>query len=192
MLFVDGENFTCRGQEYAKSRDLPLEAGPFYRRDAFLWMPTPNRYDIGRATDPVSASPRGIIGPAIRSYYFTSVMGDELARKEVEGTLWNLGFSPQVFARAKYRGSKGVDIALTKEMLSHAFRGNYDAVALVAGDGDFVPLVEEVKRLGKVVHVWFFNEEHGLSRTLQLAADAFTDLGARFERTWRDHPFTPR
>ena len=43
--------------------------------------------------------------------------------------------------------AKGVDIALTKDLLSHAFLDNYDAVVLVAGDGDYVPVVEELKRL---------------------------------------------
>ena len=36
---------------------------------------------------------------------------------------------------------------------------------LVAGDGDYVPLITEVKRLGKVVYVVFFND-YGLSTEL--------------------------
>ena len=39
--------------------------------------------------------------------------------------------------------AKGVDIALTTDMLSNAFLGNYDVAVLVAGDGDYVPLVEQ-------------------------------------------------
>jgi uncharacterized protein (TIGR00288 family) len=103
---------------------------------------------------------------------------------EVEQALWSLGFTPQVFRRDKGRGSKGVDIALTKEMLSHAFRDNYDAAALVAADADYVPLVDEVKRLGKRVHVWFFNAPC-LSPKLKLSADVFIDLAPRFEDLWK-------
>jgi len=47
-------------------------------------------------------------------------------------------------------------------MLSHAFLNNYDVATLIAGDADYVPLVEEVKRLGKVVYVLFF-VSNGLS-----------------------------
>ena len=44
-------------------------------------------------------------------------------------------------------------------MLSHAFRDNYEVAVLVAGDGDYVPVVQEVQRLGKIVFVWFFENE---------------------------------
>src|SRR4051812_22386937 len=94
-----------------------------------------------------------------RSYYFTSAQGDADLMDDVGAKLWNLGFTPHVFKRSGTRHSKGVDIALTNEMLSHAFRDNYDSAALVSGDGDYVPLVEEVKRIGKRVHVWFFDDK---------------------------------
>ena len=42
----------------------------------------------------------------------------------------------------------GVDVALALECLEGAMNGMYDVVALVAGDGDFVPLVVKLKRLG--------------------------------------------
>ena len=58
--------------------------------------------------------------------------------------------------KVKGRPSKGVDIALTCDMLSHASHDNYDVAVLIAGDGDYVPLVDEVKRLGKLVHLVFF------------------------------------
>jgi uncharacterized LabA/DUF88 family protein len=61
--------------------------------------------------------------------------------------------------------AKGMDIALAKDFLSHAFLDNYDVAVLVAGDGDDVPLITEVKRLGKVVYVVFFND-YGLSTEL--------------------------
>lgn len=68
-------------------------------------------------------------------------------------------------------------------MLSHAFRGNYDAAILISGDGDYVPVVEEVKRLGKRVHVAFFQSQ-GLSPDLVRAADSFYDLTDLFVSAW--------
>jgi uncharacterized LabA/DUF88 family protein len=51
---------------------------------------------------------------------------------------------------------KGVDVSLTTQMLSHAYRGNYDVAYLLAGDGDYAPHVEGVCRLGRMVIVVFF------------------------------------
>lgn len=182
MLFVDGENFTCRGQEIAKAKSIPVVEGRFHRRDAFLWVPFDDRYSYSRATDALLHNDY-LYKRAVRAYYFTSVSGDENAVADVRSSLWSIGFTPEVFKRDKQRGSKGVDIALTKEMLSHAFRDNYDVAALVAGDADYVPLVEEVKRLGKRVHLWFFDYK-GLSDRLKLACDQFDPIGTRFTQSW--------
>jgi len=40
-------------------------------------------------------------------------------------------------------------------MLSNAIDNNYEVAVLVAGDADYVPLVEEVKRRGKMVILCF-------------------------------------
>src|SRR5207249_1613714 len=96
--------------------------------------------------------------------------------------LRSLRFDPQVFKRLSgTQKSKGVDIALTKDMLSHAFLGNYQNAVLIAGDADYIPLVEEVKRRGKRVFLAFFlGEGLGLSEDLKLAADFFVDLTDAF------------
>jgi uncharacterized LabA/DUF88 family protein len=63
---------------------------------------------------------------------------------------------------------------MAKDMLSHAFLDNYDLAVLVCGDGDLVPLVQGVKRLGKWVIVAFF--DHCLNPKLRRAADEFSQL----------------
>ena len=88
---------------------------------------------------------------AIRAIYCTSVFGDSARVEEAGDILWTLGFNPAVFKKSRgEQKAKGVDIALTKDS-SNAFRDNYYAAVLVAGDGDYVPLVKEVKSLGEVV-----------------------------------------
>jgi len=77
-----------------------------------------------------------------------------------------------------------VDIALAKDFLSHAFLDNYDVAVLVAGDGNYVPLIIEVKRLGKVVYVVFFHD-FGLSTELHSAADMFFEMGQFFLERWQ-------
>jgi uncharacterized LabA/DUF88 family protein len=84
--------------------------------------------------------------------------------------------------------SKGVDIALAKDLLSNAFRDNYDVAVVVAGDGDYVPLVEEVKRLGKIVYVAFFRgKELGLNPELRIASDVFWPLDDTFAYKWGEY-----
>jgi uncharacterized LabA/DUF88 family protein len=56
-------------------------------------------------------------------------------------------------------------------MLVNAFNQNFDIGFLIAGDEDYVGLVNEVKRYGPIVRGAFF--EHGLSEELRLACDSF-------------------
>ena len=60
-------------------------------------------------------------------------------------------FEPVLFQKRDGR-EKGVDIALTKEMLVNALHQNFDIGFLFAGDKDYVSLVSEVKRYGP--RVW--------------------------------------
>ena len=45
------------------------------------------------------------------------------------------------------------------DMLSNAYNDNFDVAVLVAGDGDYIPLISEIKRLGKVIYLVFFLEK---------------------------------
>jgi len=169
MMFVDGENLTFRAQETAAKHKIPLPEGRRYRKDTFIWP---------FSTLPTIAVPSGKYLAAMgqRAYYYTSIKGDDVAIATVKQNLWDLGFSPQVFKKVRQEEkAKGVDISLTKDMLSHAFFGHYEVACLVAGDGDYVPLVEEVKRHGKLVVCMFFSD-CGLNPTLKLVCDEFIDL----------------
>lgn len=54
---------------------------------------------------------------------------------------------------------------------------------LVAGDADYVPLLDEVKRLGKLTYVAFL-ENHGLNPDLRLVADEFFGMEWILRDTW--------
>lgn len=178
MLFVDGENFTIRAQAFAEHNKLNLVEGPNYRKDVFVWLPGKSP----TSTSIMYSSVLQLVG--VRASYYTSVSGDEPLLTNVKDSLWHLGFNPCVFKKdSQSKKTKGVDITLTKDMLSHAYFGNYDAAGLVAGDADYVPLVEEVKRFGKVVHVVFFGS-HGLSPDLRRSADVFLDISDIFKAAW--------
>lgn len=184
MTFVDGENLTLRGQDLAEQRGVTLVEGGYFKRDCFVWIPGRNgRHRFG-GSEFMQQRP-------IRATFYTGVTGADALIQEVRQKLKELAFQPQVFKRIrKDAKAKGVDIALTKDMLSHAFRGNYETAVLISGDGDYVPLVEEVQRLGKRVVLWFF-EGDSLNRELKLGADDFVDITTFFLDAWKNTPHCP-
>jgi hypothetical protein len=181
MLFVDGENFTLRGQDLAEKHGVALQTGEWFEEKTLLWMPgTPAGQNLYKVGYPMQVG-------ALRAYYYASVVGDDARRATVTAALWNLGFAPAVFRREKATGrSKGVDISLATDLLSDAFRASYDVAVLVAGDGDYAPLVDEVKRLGRLVCLAFFDGS-GLNQELRLRADSFCELDSWFLTRWREH-----
>lgn len=52
---------------------------------------------------------------------------------------------------------KGDDIHLATDMLSFAYENTYDTAVLVSGDGDFVPVIKKVQKLGKKVENAYFS-----------------------------------
>jgi hypothetical protein len=186
MLFVDGENLTIRGQALAKSNNVPLAEGPYYRKDSFIWFPNNGPT---RLLDKIGDVPAGTI--PIRTYYFASATGADNEIRAMHDELWSLGLHPGVFKKERKQDkAKGVDISMATEMLTHAFTDNYDAAILFAGDGDYVPLVQQIKRLGKIVCVAFFGSE-GLSRDLLVEADVFIPIDRIFLEVWFDWSLVP-
>ena len=180
MVFVDGENLAIRGKALADKQGISISNGPYYEEGSFVWMP-------GQAGTDFILMPPGQGGQhiyVVRSSYYTSVVGDDKKLEDVKERLWQIGFQPSVFKKAKNQKSKGVDIALTKDMLSHAYLHNYEVAVLVSGDGDYVPVLEELKRLGKLVCVAFFIDE-GFNDKLRLASDFVSDMTPGFLARWK-------
>lgn len=48
-----------------------------------------------------------------------------------------------------YKEEKGTDVNIATYMLSLAFHNAYDSAMLVSGDSDYLPVIEQIKRLGK-------------------------------------------
>ena len=134
MVFVDGENLAARYGEILKTHANPRHST--YEPMVLAWASTLKR--IGHPPIPV-----------IRHHYYTSVVGNEEVRHAIHDKLASLGIeAPRVFPKKKGRHSKRVDISLSVEMLSHAHRKNCDLAVLVAGDEDYVPLVQAVAAEG--------------------------------------------
>ena len=72
MIFVDGENFTIRGQQVAKAKKIDLVRGPNWEPDTFLWFPGMNGEYPEFSRDAVMASTMNQADiRAERAYYYT-------------------------------------------------------------------------------------------------------------------------
>lgn len=69
---------------------------------------------------------------------------------------------------------KEVDVLLAVDMLEHSFRKNMEVALLIAGDRDFVPIIESLVRLGTYVHVVY--HPGSVSPELYEAADVAMNL----------------
>lgn len=121
---------------------------------------------LARQANPYACDPK-------RRYWFASYQGDETYRDALRESLQKQGFEAMLFKKNQGR-EKGVDISLTREMMVHAFQRNCIESILVAGDEDYVPLVNEVKRYGQRVLGYFF--KGATAQELILNLDRFYDL----------------
>jgi uncharacterized LabA/DUF88 family protein len=185
MLFVDGENFAIRGKQVFDKAGIELRAGAFYLADTFLWAPQTSAWWKPGYLD---NAPHQWNPTAQRAYYYTAVQGSTTEMENVRGALRKMGFMPRVFHKAKGKRSKRVDITLATDALSNAHLGNYDIAVLMTGDEDYIPLVQEIQRMGKLVVVAFFaSDGSGLSKELTLAADNLTAIDQFFIGQWQSH-----
>ena len=148
MVFVDGENLAIRYGHLLQSNSVTAPNHVFYSPEVYVWSIGLNNicYHNG----------------VVRRHYYTSIQGDSDKITETIDSLKTAGIeAPNVFKKTKSKGSKRVDISLATDMLSHAARKNYEIAVLVAGDEDYVPLVEAVKNEGRRVVLWFVSD--GLS-----------------------------
>ena len=88
----------------------------------------------------------------------------------------HLGFGGLTGLKRKPRKQKGVDTLIAVDMLVGAFSELFDIAVLVAGDGDFTPVVEEVRRRGVMVAVVAVSES--LSDDLLRVADRFVEINS--------------
>lgn len=195
MRFVDGENFVHQGSKFLTerfNRTAKLDiVSPFFKKDHFLWLPAQGwsaAINYHLAAQWSSARKENNQTPeAIRAYYYTVVSG---ARDEVvlvtEKMIWDIGFTPRVIWKEKAKKkSKAVDSSISVDMLSAAYENQFDLVEIWTGDADYIPLINAVKRLGKVVVCCFFGEEYGLSNELKVACDRYCDISELVEQRWK-------
>jgi len=101
-----------------------------------------------------------VVGELIRTYYYDAIVGEderELRQKQNESfRRLHIPFCTVRLGRLKKtekegHRQKGVDILMAIDMLTKAYENHYDIAIVVAGDDDFVDLIEAVKDAGKRV-----------------------------------------
>ncbi|MBD2232638.1 NYN domain-containing protein [Phormidium tenue] len=178
--FADGENLTLRYQEMVENGCIPTDE-VFHIPDLVVWHPkiTEQYYcDFTRLSfyQTVVGAEEQLdwYRQEISKIQFSYSTGGGDSALEGTGSLY-----PKLFKKAKKgKKTKSVDINLTVDMMRYANDRKFDALLLLSGDGDYLPLVEELTRQGK--QVWLAAFSSGLSQRLRFAADDFTDLDKLF------------
>jgi NYN domain len=92
----------------------------------------------------------------------------------------NEGFDVRLFPRNASNKEKQVDNAIGTLLLEDSYEHMKpgDVVVLAAGDGDFIPNLESVKRRGFLVRLIFWSHA---APALRNASDEFVDLDLHFD-----------
>jgi uncharacterized LabA/DUF88 family protein len=172
MVFIDGENLAIRYKELTSTKTPHKENS--HLEDVYIWQTG--------FTEIIAQSHE-----IIRTTYYTSAVGDENRLAAIRDDLSKMTYSKHVssmlpnylqsmvFKRDKEtKRSKGVDIALTVEALMQSYNKNVDSILLMTGDGDFLPLINEIKRMGIFVYLESFSL--GLNQDLKRSADYYCCL----------------
>lgn len=103
-----------------------------------------------------------ILGELIRIYYYDAIAEEqEKAERERQQKFFDelrrlplcaIRLGSLVKSSTKGHKQKGVDILMAIDMLGKAYEKHYEIAVLVAGDRDFVSLVEAVKNTGARVY----------------------------------------
>ena len=84
----------------------------------------------------------------------------------------------RVIARDSYdpdhNVQKEVDVAIAVQMVTHAYKNNYDVAVVVSGDRDFIPAIQEVQAAGKRVEVAAFSNSK--SDEMERQCDVYHNL----------------
>lgn len=195
MRFVDGENLALQGAKILQRQFGPecfKNSPEYFEPGSFLWFPSIGCSGLTNhhLSPHWRVSREGCwnnqASEAIRAYYYTVISGTDEKFSSVEDRIWNLGFAPKVFRKSKsVQKTTCVDFSISAEMLAAAYKDQFDVVEIWTGDADYIPLIEEVKRCGKVVVCCFFNEDHGLSSYLKKSCDRYCDISALFSQRWK-------
>jgi uncharacterized protein (TIGR00288 family) len=175
LVLADGENLVTRYQSMLASGATSAERTK-HIKDVFVWHP-----------DFTKCVPMEVI----RVSFYTTQVGDDPKLEETRQMIasnryecYNIyrnvygnqgNICPHVFKKEKTsQKTKSVDINIAIDALRHTYNNSMDILFLLSGDGDYIPLIQEVMRQGKRVFVGAFSD--GLNSDLKFIPDLFFNL----------------
>ena len=96
---------------------------------------------------------------------------------------------PLRFDRRKGIVQKGVDVLIATDLVSHAFRDNFDVAVVCSGDDDLLESIRAVKELGKKVIV--VADWTACGRGMRKHSDAFINVQDFYNRKTREGKVIP-
>ena len=175
--FIDGENLLHRYEAMLQGGAIP-KPEVIHIPGLLVWHPSITNVFVCEVN---------------RISFYQTVVGDDEAVTEALRKVTEVRYSYMSDARSGGSGSlyprlfkkqqrgtktKSVDINICVDALRCVMNHTGDAILLLSGDGDYLPLVEEINRHGK--QVWLGAFSNGLSRNLRFAADDFFNLDPIF------------
>lgn len=136
-----------------------------------------------------------------RATYVCSCTGGHEKAHEARVALRGFGFDPAVIQEPKdlrdqrdnvrdtlglIEKPKGCDIALATRMVADAAADLYDWCLLFTSDADFIPAIEAIRAMGKVVYVFGFKRALGKKSGYLHVPDNFIDLERSLKTVWHN------
>lgn len=140
----------------------------------------------------------GINAHVMRAVFAGACSGDDDRVHEMRTSLRTHGFEPLVIHELKTRHkqrrdkrekqqlmekAKGCDIALATRMVADAAADLYDCAFVFTSDADFLPAIESIRRMGKLVWVFGYKDSLPSKSPYLYVPDRFFDLGDHLTRT---------
>lgn len=131
----------------------------------------------------------------VRTYYYNAQVDQTKDPSSYQGqqrfltALKHLPYFEVRLGRLVYRSGvpfeKGIDVRLAADMLTHAYRNNFDLAILVSGDSDFADVLQAVKDLGKHIEVALWGSGASSIRLRETADQVITLDAAFIAQCWQ-------
>lgn len=175
MFFIDGENLTFRYQNMLSEGRVPAP-GIIHEPDIFIWHPAltlQSALNVNRVSyyTSMKASLENIES-------MKDKIGSIFYKHGALGITESAQICPFIFKKEKQKDkTRKVDIQIVIDTMRYAST-SVDLIILVSGDGDYIPLIEEIMHKGK--QVWVYTFSSGLDKKLRYVPDEFFELDNLF------------
>ena len=176
-ILIDGENLLVRYEAMIANGATP-KSDTIHKPGVFVWT-----HEITKM----------FLYDLIRVSLYTTFVGDERAILDINNEIASLQYkfttpsgvrgsgsvNPHVYKKErKSVKTKSVDINISIDALRHVYNRDVDKVFIISGDGDYIPLIQEIMRQGISVSIGALSD--GCHPALEHIPDDFYNLDEIF------------